>query len=120
AGNKAAKAENGVLEKLLPHLNSGKPAITAELTPEEKLISREFFLLTSKPTLFACNVAESDLAALADSKNGQTSVAEHVAAVTKYAQTHFGTEAVVVSAQIESELVELGEQEAIEYLQGLG
>jgi GTP-binding protein YchF len=121
AGSKAAKAENTVLEKLLPHLDSGKPAITADLTPEEKLIARDFFLLTSKPTLFACNVAESDLGALAlDVGAAPAGAARHVDAVKKYAQTHFGTEAVVVSAQIESELVELGEQEALEYLQGLG
>jgi ribosome-binding ATPase len=125
AGNKTAKAENAVLEKLLPHLDSGKPAITADLTPEEKITSRDFFLLTSKPTLFACNVAESDLADLGGPGNGSQAessspAAGHVDAVTKYAQTHFGTEAVVVSAQIESELVELGEQEALEYLRGLG
>src|SRR5213596_2843607 len=61
AGSKSAKAENAVLEKLLPHLDAGKPAVTLSLTDEEKAIAREFFLLTSKPTLFACNVAESDL-----------------------------------------------------------
>jgi GTP-binding protein YchF len=122
AGNKTAKAESAVSEKLLPHLDSGKPAITADLTPEDKLIARDFFLLTSKPTLFACNVAESDLAAVsqAGTDAAASPAAQHVHAVTKYAQTHFGTEAVIVSAQIESELVELGEQEALEYLQGLG
>lgn len=123
AGNKTAKAENVVVEKLLPHLDAGKPAITADLAPEEKLIARDFFLLTSKPTLFACNVAESDLAALSEKENaanGSIPAARHVSAVAEYAQTHFGTEAVVVSAQIESELVELGEEEALEYLRGLG
>jgi ribosome-binding ATPase len=124
AGNKTAKAESAVLEKILPHLNAGKPAITADLTPEEKLIARDFFLLTSKPTLFACNVAEADLAVVAgvvDPGAGATvGAARQVEAVTKYAQTHFGTEAVVVSAQIESELVELGQDEALEYLRGLG
>ena len=119
SGNKVAKAENAVAEKLLPHLDSGKPAITADLTPEEKIIARDFFLLTSKPTLFACNVAESDLAALAVA-GGDSAAAQYVDAVTKYAQAHFGTEAVVVSAHIESELVELGEEEALEYLRGLG
>src|SRR5881398_751974 len=64
AGSKGAKAENAVLEKLLPHLDAEKPAVTLSLTEEEKAIAREFFLLTSKPTLFACNVAESDLAAI--------------------------------------------------------
>src|SRR5262249_40391693 len=37
-----------------------------------------------------------------------------------YAQHHYGTEAIVISAQIESELVDLGEQEALEYLRDLG
>src|ERR1051326_8663645 len=60
AGDKTAKIENEIIEKLLAHLDAGKPAITAELTPEEKAIARGFFLLTSKPTIFACNVTESD------------------------------------------------------------
>ena len=63
AGSKIAKAETAVIEKLFPHLDSGKPAITLDFSREEKIIAREFFLLTSKPTLFACNVAESDLPA---------------------------------------------------------
>src|SRR6266403_3372470 len=75
AGSKSAKAENAVIEKLLPHLDAGKPALTAHVTPEEKALVRDFFLLTSKPTLFACNVAENDLAAVAAvadrSENGQ-------------------------------------------------
>src|SRR5438067_7924810 len=61
AGDKAAQIENGSIEKLLVHLNAGKPAITAPLTAEEKSIARGLFLLTSKPTIFACNVNESDL-----------------------------------------------------------
>src|ERR671918_3134623 len=50
AGDKTAKNENAIVEKLLPHLDAGKPAITATLTPEENGVSRNFFLLTSKPT----------------------------------------------------------------------
>jgi ribosome-binding ATPase len=138
AGSKSAKAENAVLEKLLPHLDAGKPAVTLSLTDEEKAIAREFFLLTSKPTLFASNVAESDLAAVAaeakerrspdrrgsDAATGKTPLldgaAQHVKAVQDYAKTHFATEAVVISAQIESELIDLDETEAAEYLRDLG
>jgi GTP-binding protein YchF len=121
AGSKSAKAEVAVIDKLLPHLDAGKPAITFELTPEEKEIARDFFLLSSKPTLFACNVAESDLASsvagIADpGQNGN----QHVRAVQEYARNHFATEAVVISAQIESELVDLSEAEAQEYLRDLG
>src|SRR5438270_542149 len=72
AGEKSAKIENAVAAKLLPHLDSGKPAISAALDPEEKAVARNFFLMTSKPTLFACNVAETDLAAIA--KGDQTNV----------------------------------------------
>ena len=61
-GDKHAKAEAALLENLIPHLNSGKPAITLDVSPEERPLMRSFFLLTAKPTIFACNVAESDLA----------------------------------------------------------
>jgi len=138
AGDKTAKIQSAIIEKLLPHLDLGKPAITAVLTPEEKIAARDFFLLTSKPTLFACNVAESDLAAIAvagvadpgpnapiqSAKTGAGDpgyrAARHVAAIEDYARHHFATEAVVISAQIESELVDLSEKEAMEYLRGLG
>jgi ribosome-binding ATPase len=128
AGDKAAKVESAIIERLLPHLDAGRPAITAALTPEEKAIARGFFLLTSKPTIFACNVAESDLAVVAPraehDRNGSLqsgySAAPHVRAVEDYARHHFATEAIVISAQIESELVDLGENEAMEYLRGLG
>ena len=70
------------------------------------------FLLTSKPVLFVANVAEDDLA--------KSDTLAGVLAVREYAETHLGTEAVVVSAAIESELAELPEAEAAEYLAGLG
>jgi ribosome-binding ATPase YchF (GTP1/OBG family) len=135
AGDRTAKTQSAIIEKLLPHLDLGKPAITADLTPEEKIVARDFFLLTSKPTLFACNVAESDLAAIAAAAAGhrgphqsaKTGVgdpgyraARHVDAIEDYARHHFATEAAVISAQIESELVDLSEKEAMEYLRGLG
>ena len=119
AGEKAAKIENAIAQKLLPHLDAGKPAITAQLEPEERNIARSFFLLTWKPTLFACNVAEADLAAVAKSDQSNPA-AKHVDLVRDYAAHHFGTEAVVISARIESELVDLSEIEALEYLRGLG
>ena len=137
AGDKHAKAEAAVVEKLIPHLDAGKPANTLAFSDEEQKIAREFFLLTSKPVIFACNVAESDLGSVAaqvdnmeeqegglpqDADQGadQTAAARYVKAVRDYVRTHLATEAVVISAQIESELVDLPEDEAHEYLQGLG
>jgi ribosome-binding ATPase len=118
SGDKTAKAEQALCEKLIPHLDSGKPALTLEVTDEEKKLMREFFLLSGKPTIFACNVSEADLGALA--KGEACDAAKYVAAVKEYAAAHFATEAVVISAQIESELVDLSEAEAREYLTGLG
>ena len=120
AGDKTAKNETAIVEKLLPHLDAGKPVITASLTPEEKAVAGNFFLLTSKPTIFACNVAERDLAAVAAGVEPGHSAAKYVAAVQQYALHHFGTEAIVISAQLESELVDLCVQEALDYLHGLG
>jgi ribosome-binding ATPase YchF (GTP1/OBG family) len=136
AGSKSAKIEDEIIEKLLAHLDKGRRALTADLTLEEKTIARGFFLLTSKPTILACNVGETDLAAVAgigdpgSSRTGRSasagitdsgySAVKQIDLVRDYARHHFGTEAVVISAQIESELVDLGEVEAREYLRGLG
>jgi GTP-binding protein YchF len=111
-GDKVALAEESVLKKLEPHLNAGKPAITLELAPEEKAVSRLFWLMTDKPTIFACNVKESDLAT-ADTN-------PFVVKVRDYAQHHFACEAVVISAQIESDLIDLSAEEAKEFLKELG
>ena len=119
AGSKTAKIEDSIIDKLLPHLNKGRRALTFDLSPEEKAIARDFFLLTSKPTIFACNVAESDLAAISKGDRSN-SAAKYVDLVQDYAGHHFGTEALVISARIESELVDLSEEEALEYLRGLG
>jgi GTP-binding protein YchF len=111
-GDKEALAQENVLKKIEPHLNAGKPALTLELTPEDKAISRLFWLMTDKPTIFACNVKESDLAT-AD-KN------PFVLKVREYTKSHFACEAVVISAQIESDLIDLSDAEAKEFLKELG
>lgn len=124
-GDKTAKAEFAIIQKLIPHLDSGKPAITLELSDEEKKIAKEFMLLTMKPTIFACNVAEGDLAQIsAELEKGAEGElhpsTQFVKAVQEYVHAHLDTEAVVISAQIESELTDLPEEEAQEYLKDLG
>ncbi|MBV9405752.1 MAG: redox-regulated ATPase YchF [Acidobacteriaceae bacterium] len=112
SGDKKATAELELLEKLEAHLDTGKTIVTLELTPEEQATVEGFFLLTGKPTLFACNVAEEDLAT-ADQN-------QYVRQVRNYVQQHHDTSAVVVSAEIESELVTLSTEERAEYLAELG
>lgn len=112
SGDKKAQAEVALLDRLEPHLNEGKYAVTLEMTNEEQALLKTFFLLTAKPTLYACNVSESDLAD--PDKN------PWVRQVREYAAAHHGTRAIVVSADIEAELVTLPAEERDEYLLGLG
>src|SRR5262245_49885754 len=79
-GDKQALEEEAVLNKLEPHLNAGKPALTLSLTPEEKAVATQFFLLTDKSTIFACNVRESELA--------QANTNPHVQKVADYVSHH--------------------------------
>src|SRR5277367_899116 len=61
SGDKKIVHEVELLERLAAHLNMGKTVISMEVAPEEKAMVKGFFLLTAKPTLFACNIAEGDL-----------------------------------------------------------
>ncbi|MDP9054915.1 MAG: redox-regulated ATPase YchF [Acidobacteriota bacterium] len=111
-GDKKAQAELDLIDRLEPHLNEGKFAFGLEMSAEEKAIVKGFFLLTAKPTLFACNVAEDEL--------GKPESNPWLTKVREYAEHHHGTGAVVVSAEIESELCTLPPEEQAEYLAGLG
>jgi GTP-binding protein YchF len=112
SGDKKILAELELLDRIEAHLNTGAFAFTMEATPEERALIKPLFLLTSKPTLFASNVAEGDLA----DPIGNPWVQK----VQDYAAKHMGTSVVVVSAEIESELVTLSPEERAEYLAGLG
>ena len=111
-GDKTAAGEEAVLAKLEEALGAGRLALTVELTPEERVVAATFFLLTDKRTIFACNVREGDLAT-ADAN-------PYVQKVRDYVKTHLACEAVVISAQIESDLVDLAPEEAAEFLKDLG
>jgi ribosome-binding ATPase len=110
--DKHAEAEEAVLKKLLQHLEAGQPANTLPLHAEEKAFSRNFFLLTDKATLFVANVKETELAALEQNP--------FVARVRDYARAHHACETVALSAQLESDMLDLSPEEAAEYLSELG
>lgn len=115
-GDKEAVREMAVMEKLMPHLDSGKPAITANLNDDERAVAKDFFLLSSKRTIFACNVAEDDLATLQKDPDSN----DMVARVRKYAAETQGAEVVVISAHIEEEMIDLTPEEAAEFLADMG
>lgn len=113
-GDKHALIESRLLEQFEAHLNSGKPANTfkAPLAPEERTIVRGFFLLTDKPTVFAANIKEGDLA--------NPDANPHVKKVRDYAAEHHNAPTVVTCAQLESDLADLSPEEAEEYARELG
>ncbi|MBL8141067.1 MAG: redox-regulated ATPase YchF, partial [Acidobacteria bacterium] len=111
-GDKTAAGEDGVLAKIEAALDAGRPALTVALTDDERAVSQPFFLLTDKPTIFACNVREEEMAS-ADTN-------PYVVKVREYVETHLSCEAVVISAQIESDLVDLEPDEARAFLAELG
>lgn len=115
-GDKEAKAEAALCEKLIPHLNEGKPAITAELNADERKALKLFFLLTGKPTIFACNVLESELAAASKDPAAHP----YVGKVVDFVKHSHDAEVVVISAAIEAELMDLPDDEAKAYLADLG
>ncbi|MCD9188619.1 MAG: redox-regulated ATPase YchF [Pyrinomonadaceae bacterium] len=111
AGDKAAKAEIEILDKLQPVLEEGRPARAVELTKEEQAIAKNFFLLSTKPTIYAANVDEDTL--IDESNN------PHVKAVREHAAKE-NAEVVLICAKLEAELVALEEAERTEFLADLG
>ncbi len=111
-GSKEAQAECRLLERFREHLGGGRPALTLELAPPEEEIAGAFPLLSRKPVLFAANVREDQLAG-ADSLPAVQAVREH-------ARLQNACDTTVVSARIESDLVDLDPDEARDYLAELG
>ncbi len=107
--SKEAQTELEVLEKLLPCLNEGQPARQIDLTEEEELLIKSLGLLTRKPIIYAANVSEDDLAI------GN----QWVEQVRQVAETE-GAKVVIISAQVESELIELSPVERQDFLESLG
>ena len=106
---KEAQVEVEALEKIVPALEDGRPARSVSLTEDEAKSVKNLGLLTLKPIIFAANVSESDLA------KGN----KYVDAVRVVAKNE-GAQVVVISAQVESELLELPAEDRKEYLQSLG
>ncbi|MCZ2201911.1 redox-regulated ATPase YchF [Cylindrospermopsis raciborskii] len=107
--SKDAQFEVTVLDKLVAALNEGKSVRQVSLTPEEAGVIKNLGLLTSKPIIYAANVAEDDLATGND-------FVEKVRAVA--AQEN--AQVVIVSAQVEAELVELPDADKVDFLASLG
>jgi len=104
-----AAEELSALDTLIPLLDEGKPARKADLSDEQWSSVKGLGLLSQKPVIYAANVADSDLA------EGN----ELVERVNKLAASE-GASVVVVSAQVEAELVDLDDEERAGFLEELG
>lgn len=108
SGDKDAQKLVAALEKLLPHLNEGKPARTLKLDSEELEIIKPLCLLTIKPAMFVANVSE-------DGFNNNP----HLDRLTEYAKTQ-NAPIVAICAAIESEIAELDDADKNEFLADMG
>jgi GTP-binding protein YchF len=111
SGDKDAKREIELLDKVQPVLEEGRPARAADLTDDERAIVKGWFFLSTKPTIYAANVDEESLA---DPDSNP-----HVQAVKKHAAAE-NADVVVICAKLEAELVALDAAERAEYLEGHG
>lgn len=101
-----------LIDRLLPHLNEMSPALTLEMDDEEKIALKSLHLLSAKPTLYACNVMEEDLA--------NSDANPHVQKVAEFVESRHGARACIISARVEEELIDFEPAEAEEYLRDLG
>jgi len=108
SGDKDAKAKLAVLERVRDHLDKGEPVRTLDLDVDQKKLIRDLFLLTIKPTMYIANVSDDgfDNNPLLDT-------------VLEYASKE-GAPVVPVCAAIESEMVELDDEEKAEFLAEMG
>jgi GTP-binding protein YchF len=100
------------MERIKAQLESGKPVRTLEMTEEEQQIVNTFFLLTSKPVLYAANISEEDLVSGNLENDLVKKVMEHAATEN--------SEVVVICARLEEEVSSLEEDEKMELLKEYG
>ena len=110
--DKSLQGEMDFLLRIKEVLESGKSVRRMTRTEEEAEMLKDFNLLSAKPTIYAANVAEEDLADDGAANPFVQSVKELAAAE--------GSEAFVVSAKLESEIADLDEAEKKEFLEELG
>ena len=111
-GNKEYAEEVNLLKKMKEALDNGKPARSVITNDDEKKLAAGYFLLTTKPVIYACNISENDLQTKEDDLI-------HVNKVKEYAKEE-NSKVLVVCAKIEQELSELADDEKQMFLEDLG
>jgi GTP-binding protein YchF len=114
SSDKAIREKAAIVEPLIDilaeALDKGEPARSIDLDDDQKAAIKDLHLITMKPQLYCCNVAEEDI--LGDNK--------YVDMVKEHAAKN-GSEVVVISAQVEAEIAALDtEEEKREFLADMG
>jgi GTP-binding protein YchF len=107
--DKKTFAERELALKVKAHIDTGNPARTLKLDDDERIILKSFFLITAKPVLYACNIAEGDLPAM---KNKYVEIVEEKSRKEN-------SQTVSMCARIETELSELSEKDQEIFLKDL-
>ena len=111
-GDKKAGEEAELAQRLLAHLESGRPARTMECSDDERQIMAGWFLLTTKPVIYAANIAEDDL-------GRDEQEIEYVSTVSRIASSE-NAEVIVISAAIEQDIASMNPEEKALFLEDLG
>ena len=111
-GDKKLQTELDFFRRVQAVLESGKPARSMELTPEEEAMLSTVALLTAKPVIYAANMSEADFTGGLDQN-------EHYTAVKKLAEAEHA-EVLPICAQMEEEIAGLDEEEKLLFLSELG
>lgn len=112
SGDKEAREQMIILEKIKETLENNKPVRSIEFTEDEMVFVKSLFLLSSKPVLYVANICEDDLAA-GNLEN------DFVKKVKDYAKAE-NSEVIVVCAKLEEELSTLPDEEKNEMLSEYG
>ncbi len=110
-GDKTYKKEFDLLNRLKDSIDKDIPLRNLDYTSEEMELVRDFNLLSLKPVLYVCNISEDDLI------NGEDN--EYVQLVKEYANKE-GSQVIVISGKIESEIALLDKDEKEVFLSELG
>lgn len=109
-GDKDAKAEMQILDKVKNCLDEGNPIRSLELDDDEQKYVKQLHLITSKPVLYVCNVSEDDFS------NGGNDWVNQVKDIAEKENSEY----MMISGALESEICMLEEEEQAEFLETIG
>ncbi|CDZ75028.1 GTP-dependent nucleic acid-binding protein EngD [Peptoniphilus sp. ING2-D1G] len=109
--DKKLKPELELLQKILKTLESNEPARNTQLNDEEEKLIKNYALLSQKPVIYVANISEDEISDYSDN--------DYVNKVSDFSKSH-GDEMIVISAEIESQIQSLPDDEMTLFLEELG